>query len=149
MKRKLIITAGILIVVGVLLKLALVLISNQVLVQAKDDLVNVGSFQYSGVKTSLLDGEIVVSQPSFKHFKFKQDISADAATLHFDGILSRWIEKFLQAHQIDRVILMQWPCSVVYTDIALLNEQFEIVRLHVHTLRRLPDIFGSDNSCSL
>ncbi|KZX83955.1 hypothetical protein A3715_17920 [Oleiphilus sp. HI0009] len=86
MKRKLIITAGILIVVGVLLKLALVLISNQVLVQAKDDLVNVGSFQYLGVKTSLLDGEIVVSQPSFKHFKSKQDISADAATLHFDGI---------------------------------------------------------------
>lgn len=66
-------------------KIALVIGASKLVSQAKTELVSVGALNYKSISTSLQDSEIIVSQPTFKHFVLKKDFAAEQARLKFDG----------------------------------------------------------------
>lgn len=66
-------------------KVALVIGASKLLSHAKTELVSVGALNYQSISTSLQDSEIVISNPTFKHFVLKKDFSAEQVRIKFDG----------------------------------------------------------------
>ena len=67
-------------------KVALMIGATQLVSQVKTELVSLGALNYESVSTSLQDSEIIIRQPTFKHFLLKKDFSAGQARLKFDGV---------------------------------------------------------------